>query len=182
MTPDPNLRTAADLMPESDPATDALLDRRAKQLAQTQTLAAGVESLQAIRFRINGQKYAIESSPLERVVPASFPTPVPGSATHVRGVVLIEGSMIAAVDLTALLGIGVTEQYESLLVVSDEGRRVAIMASEILDFIGVESGDLLPIPATLAHGNGYLSHMVDDHTALIDHKILLQPTDPAQGS
>ena len=76
---------------------------------EIQRPSAGAVDLAAVRLMVvglAGGEYAIPTDMVQSIDPYRPPRPVPGSASHVEGVVTLRGRLVPVVSLRARLGLG----------------------------------------------------------------------------
>lgn len=89
---------------------------------------------------IGDDAYAIPAAMVESVAPYRAPHPVPGSASHVEGVVNAGGRLVPVVSLRARMGIvGRWSPSDARTVlVAGEGGTTGFVVDEVRDVVGVD--------------------------------------------
>jgi len=160
-----------------DPAAqERLLRERAAALAapgQAHQVRGGIE---ALAFRCAGERYAFEASFVVRASPMLPLTRIPGTPAFIAGVTMVEGEVLAVLDLRVLLALPLAELCEpdALVVLEGEGRGFAVLADAIdgmRRFAPQDMGHCLPALADL--DQSYLLGVAADRTALLDARRLL---------
>src|SRR5437660_9712320 len=92
--------------PRRDSATDAVLRRRAEQLAKLPMSPDAGDEVEVLACRLGGERYAVETRHLRSVQWASGITPVPCTPEFVVGIVSVRGEIVTLLDLATMLGVG----------------------------------------------------------------------------
>ena len=82
-------------------------------------------------------------------------SPVPGTPAYIRGVVNWRGAVLALIDLTRLFGIpesGLADIH-ACVVVESGGRRVALLAGEVEEILGIAPSAIKPMPDWPQHAS-----------------------------
>jgi chemotaxis signal transduction protein len=86
---------------------------------------------------------------VERTERPTAVTPVPRAPDWVRGVTSLRGDVITVVELNQLLareGVQRLEDVRSMLVLSHDGRRLAIQSTSLPDFVRVTAAQMMSLP------------------------------------
>ncbi len=150
-----------------DTATEALLKRRAEQLArQTESEESGTH-VEVLACRLGSERYAIETRSLRSVQWASGMVAVPCTPPFVRGIVSVRGEIVTLLDLATMLGLksapAEAESYP-LLLLGLPGVRAGLVVDEI---IGAETLDLDSLQPTLS-GRDFTRGIAAGPTVLLD--------------
>lgn len=122
----------------SRPEDLALLDRRARELAQPLSSDAPDEILlPVLGFLVAGQAYAVEVSDVREVVEGAPSSRLPWSRTAITAVTNVRGEIVPVVDAGRLLESRETRSDGPLVVLADEGRTVALRIDDLLDVTSV---------------------------------------------
>lgn len=109
-----------------------LLRVRAERLKHQVAEVAEVVGLDVAEFSAGAERLALPLAAMEAAVPLRQVTPVPLAPPHVLGVFRYHGEVVTAFSLQALVGLdGGAGDGTTLLVVTVDGRRVAIDAEDI---------------------------------------------------
>jgi purine-binding chemotaxis protein CheW len=158
-------------------AQERVLAERAAALAATarsaQQPADGIETL---AFRCGGERYAFDTAWVARVLPAPPLTLLPGVPGFIAGIAMIEGEVLAVLDLRVLLALPLSDLAEpgALIVLRGGDNRFAVLADAIdgaRRFAPADMGHSLPMLADL--DASYLLGVAPDRTALLDARRLL---------
>jgi purine-binding chemotaxis protein CheW len=110
------------------------------------------ETSQYLTFRIGADHYAVPIQRVHGIVEHTAVTPVPGSASFIKGVFNHGGVVTPVVDLGARLGFGhtgVTRETCFVLIGASyqkEELPIGLMVDAVSDVIDIESGDIQPPP------------------------------------
>jgi purine-binding chemotaxis protein CheW len=112
----------------------------------TATGAAGRRELMA--FCVGAQEYCVDVMAIREIRGWTPTTPLPQSPPHVRGVINLRGAVLPVVDLSCLLGLGVTAPGErSVIIVAQiAGRLVGLLVDAVSDIITVTNEMIQPTP------------------------------------
>src|SRR3989338_3148021 len=116
---------------------------------------------QCIVFRLEGQRYALDLSQVERVVSMVAVSPLPQTPAVVVGVINYRGSVVPVLDLRPRFGFprrefGLTDH---LLLGRTSRRLLALPVDEVLGVNEVPVENVLP-PSTILRGVGYVTGIV----------------------
>ena len=161
--------------PVADPRTEALLRRRAEQLATRAADEHGGHPVEVIVSRLGDERYAVETRFLRAVQWTSGATPVPSTPSYVLGLVSIRGEIITLLDLAAMLGLrrGATPDdtgTRPALLVGLPGVRAGLVVDEVL---GVEQLRLDSLEPALS-GREFARGVAPGPTVLLDIELLLK--------
>src|SRR5919198_3121711 len=91
--------------PNWDSSTEAVLKRRAEQLAKLPISPDAGDEVEVLACRLDGERYALETRHLRSVQWASGITPVPWTPEFVVGIVSVRGEIVTLLDLATMLGV-----------------------------------------------------------------------------
>jgi purine-binding chemotaxis protein CheW len=163
---------------EDRAAQERLLRERAALLAGAAVPAAARpdDAIEVLAFQCAGERYAFEAACVARVLPLLPLTAIPGLPDYLAGVTMVEGEVLAVLDLRVLLALPLSELADpvALIVLRGEDKRFAVLA-EAVDgtrrFAREGIGHRLPMLADL--DKSYLLGVAPDRTALLDARRLL---------
>lgn len=163
---------------EDRAAQERLLRERAALLAGAAVPAAAGsdDAIEVLAFQCAGERYAFEAAYVARVLPPLPLTAIPGLPDFFAGVTMVEGEVLAVIDLRVLLALPLSELADpaALIVLRGEDKRFAVLA-EAVDgarrFAREGLGHCLPMLADL--DKSYLLGVAPDRTALLDARRLL---------
>jgi len=113
--------------------TEALLEERARKIAEPEDSASGNAVLEVLKFRLAYREYALEMNYIREVVLTGEITPVPGTPDYISGICVVRGEIISLVDLRALLSIpekGLTD-LNRVIVMTNRHLSFGILADHI---------------------------------------------------
>jgi purine-binding chemotaxis protein CheW len=163
---------------EDRAAQERLLRERAALLAGAAVPSAARpdDAIEVLAFQCAGERYAFEAACVARVLPLLPLTAIPGLPDFFAGVTMVEGEVLAVLDLRVLLALPLSELADpaALIVLRGEDKRFAVLA-EAVDgtrrFASEGIGHCLPMLADL--DKSYLLGVAPDRTALLDARRLL---------
>lgn len=96
-------------------------------------------------FDINGQKYGLDFSVVERVVRMVEVTPLPKAPDFVAGIINMQGQVLPVLDLRRLLRLPVKETTlnDQMIVARTSGLKVAIMADSVTGVAEYKGQDIV---------------------------------------
>jgi purine-binding chemotaxis protein CheW len=164
---------------EDQAARERLLRERAAALAAASAPTAAArpdDGIEALAFRCAGERYAFEAACVARVLPLLPLTAIPGLPAFYAGVTMVDGEVLAVLDLRVLLALPVSELTDpsALIVLRGEDKRFAVLAEAVdgaCRFAPEGLGHCLPMLADL--DKSYLLGVAPDRTALLDARRLL---------
>jgi len=156
-----------------------LLEERTKKIAQPEKGHPGAAIVEALKFRLAYQEYAIEMQFIREVILTGEITPIPGTPDYISGICVVRGEIISLVDLRVLLSIperGLTD-LNRVIVLTDHTLTFGILADHITG-IGVIELNLKSIPDNepVNGKHKYVKGMADGSLIVIDiAEILADP-------
>ena len=117
--------------------------------------------LQCVVFRLEGQRYALDLSQVERVVSMVAVSPLPKTPAVVAGVINYRGSIVPVLNLRPRFGFRRREfdLTDHLLLGRTSRRMLALPVDEVLGVNEVSVEKILA-PSTLLPGVGYVTGIV----------------------
>jgi purine-binding chemotaxis protein CheW len=153
-----------------------VLEARARQLARplAPEQSAGA-LLEVARFRCGAQAYALETRFVHEVLRGVVLTPLPGAPPLLRGLTLLRGEVLPAVELAALLGGQASGARSMVLVVGAARPELGLCVDEIEEVVQLPRESLLPPPASLeAESRGLVSSIHREGLILLEAEALLR--------
>jgi purine-binding chemotaxis protein CheW len=150
-----------------DAATEALLKRRAEQLAHQNVADEAATHIEVLVCRVGSELYAMETAYLRSVQWAGGITPVPCTPPFVLGIVSVRGDIVTVLDLGTMLGLkAAPESAETyaLLLLGLPGVRAGLVVDEI---VGVEHFGLDTLQPSLS-GREFTRGIAPGPTVLLD--------------
>lgn len=153
------------------PAEEELLRKRARAYAKP--LVTEVEpSRDAVVFIRGGAKYACPLSALREIRTLGKLCRMPLASAIVPGAVHVRGEIVSVHDLAAFLSESVEIAADaSLLVVEDQGDRLALVADEVIGVDVYHLSALRPLPLTLGERASCFQGMLADGTMLLSSAL-----------
>ncbi|NOY05067.1 MAG: hypothetical protein GXO82_00275 [Chlorobi bacterium] len=129
---------------------DEILESRVAELKGRYT-DKEKESLRTVQFEAGGHVWAIASSSIRRVLPASAVVRIPLAPDYVRGIINIRGSLELVLDINVLLELSenVTEATGQILLLDHPFFAVALQADGEVVSIHHPLSSIMPIPQHL---------------------------------
>ena len=161
----------------------ALLQRRARELARPLATGRAVEQLELLHLTIGGERYAIETRYVVEVLRHPTAAPLPGAVRPVAAVVAWRGRILTALDLRA--GGGALPDRPAVLAVLGRERAELGLLADTVDGVGdVALDTLTAVPEGPTAWRNYLravtadAEPVLDGAALLDRHVLTSPDQP----
>jgi purine-binding chemotaxis protein CheW len=88
---------------------------------------------------LGGEEYAIPTAMVESIGPYRPPHPVPGSASHIEGVVNLQGRLVPVVSLRSLMGIHgdwSRDEARTVIVASEDGE-AGLVVDDVREVVGI---------------------------------------------
>ncbi len=111
------------------------------KFAETKTKTAESKESEAQRqivaFRVGEEVFGLEIGNVREVIEYREVTPVPRAPEFVAGIISLRGAILPVVDLRKRIGVEPTEPGPEtvILVLEVDGRRVGLVADQILDIL-----------------------------------------------
>jgi len=155
----------------SEAAARRVLEARAQRLAQP--LAEPADSgavLDLLTFSRAGERYAVAAAAVDEVVPLGEPTPVPGVAPAVVGVVNQRGRIVPVVDLAVLLPgtrSEASERHVAVVIAAGEGW-FALKADAVSAIAQVPTAEVLPAGEIAERADSVVRGSTPDMVTILD--------------
>jgi purine-binding chemotaxis protein CheW len=117
---------------------------------------ADAEIFQFIGIRLEKEIYGIEVNKVKEVAKPFQITPIPGTPSHIMGLMNLHGEILCVVDLKVLLAMGTagsTENSKIIVVKTAEGP-VGVFCDEVIDIFDIMKKDLEIPLSTLSSAMG----------------------------
>ena len=154
-----------------------ILRARARALARPpEKRAAGEERFEVLEFLLAYERYGVESSCIQEVVPLRELTLIPGTPPFVLGVINLRGQILSVIDLKKFFDLpekGLTD-LNKVIVVRSEDMVIGILADAILGLRSVSVREAqLSLPTLTGIRSEYLKGVTPEPMAVLDVKRLL---------
>jgi purine-binding chemotaxis protein CheW len=155
-----------------DPAAEAVLKRRAEQLAKLPLSPDVGDEVEVLACRMGSERYAVETRHLRAVQWASSVTPVPCTPAFVLGILSVRGEMVTLLDLATMISLrgappSVSEAVPVLLL-GLPGMRAGLVVEEVLGVERMKLDALQPAPS----GREFVRGIGPQETILLDLEAL----------
>lgn len=109
--------------------------------------AAG-EGRELIIVEVRGQRFAIDIMSVREIRGWSAATRLPQAPAHVLGMINLRGAVLPVIDLSARLGLGVSEPHTaSVVIVTEIGtHQVGLLVDSVCDILSLTDGMLQDAP------------------------------------
>ena len=154
-----------------DPGAEALLKRRAEQLAKLPISPDAGDEVEVVACRLGGERYAVETRYLRAVQWVTGVTPVPCTPSYVVGIVSVRGEIVTLLDLGSMIGLDAAVEVEGsrpVLLLGLPGMRAGLVVDEVL---GVERMNLQTLQGSLS-GREFTRGIGPANTVLLDLEAL----------
>lgn len=160
----------------------AILEQRARALAQPADDVEPSEAMSVAIVVIAGERYALPTDCIEEVQPASPATPVPRTAGFWVGLANVRGDLQPVLDLRTYLGLtAISEGTGVHVLVSAAGVTLALLVDGVEEIHDVPVSDIRPapegMPQTVARGirgvTADLVSVVDLESMLSDPRLVV---------
>ena len=142
-------RLNASLQRGSDPAALALkLANRAKLLRGRLSAKAEQPATAFLTFSSGHERFGVLIGDVVEIQALDHYSPVPKTPPFIVGVIPWRGSILTLIDLGRLFGIpesGLAD-FQVCIIVEAAGRRIAIVAREVEDILGIPTDQVKPAP------------------------------------
>jgi purine-binding chemotaxis protein CheW len=156
----------------SDPSVDAVLQRRAEQLARLPIAPDVGDEVEVLACRIGDERYAVETRHLRAVQWTHTVTPVPCTPVFVRGIVSVRGEIVTLLDLATMIGLrqapSTASQAIPVLLLGLSGMRAGLVVDEVIGVERIKLDALQPAPS----GREFVRGIGPADTVLLDLEAL----------
>lgn len=151
------------------------LRKRARALAAPREALERAEQIEAVVFRLSGERFAIETAWLQEVFPATEVVQVPGTPPFVLGIVGLRAEVLSVVDLRRLFGLnehGLSDMNR-LLVLASGDMRFGVLADAVEGVGNIEREGLRKLPTLSGVREEHLIGVSPDGITVLDGARLL---------
>jgi len=112
----------------------------------TATAAEG-QTRQLVVFTLGSEEYGVPITSVQEIIRYTAPRPIPGSPSHVEGVINLRGRIIPVVDLKARFGSFAERRDEAKIVIVDLAETtVGIIVDDVTEVLSVQADQTEPPP------------------------------------
>jgi len=162
-----------------------ILKERARILADPETdrFLPAEEGKEVLGFLLSGEHYAIETNVVREAITIHEITPIPGTPSHLLGVMNVRGRIIPVVDLKQFLGMereGI--EHATRAIILERGfYEIAFIPDALLPIQWIPGTQVKPAPATLKGlGAELLLGVMEDATILVDGDQMISKLPPPE--
>ena len=171
-------RLNASLQRGSDPAALALkLANRAKLLRGRLATKAEQPATGYLTFNSGHERFGVLISDVVEIQALDHYSPVPKTPPFIVGVIPWRGAILTLIDLGRLFGIpesGIAD-YHVCIIVDAGGKRIAIVAREVEDILGIPADEMKPTPDLPGHAPAeWIAGVHDGNRLLLCLEQMLQ--------
>jgi purine-binding chemotaxis protein CheW len=111
-------------------------------------------SHQLVVFSLAAEEYGVPITLVQEIIRHTPPRPIPGSPSHVEGVINLRGRIIPIVDLRARLGMGGQRPGDAKIVIVDmDPLIVGVVVDEVREVLTVGADQCEPAPEGAGHAD-----------------------------
>lgn len=159
-----------------DSVKRSILHKRAEFLAREVIQIDKRETIEFTEFMIANERYGIENTYIREVYPLKDYTALPGTPSHVFGIINVRGKILSVIDIRKLFDLpskGLSD-YNKVIIIHNEAMVFGILADQI---IGVQKYPIIELLETLPTLTDirleYLKGVTRDCLVVLDGKKLL---------
>lgn len=127
------------------------------------------QTRQLVAFTLGDEEYGIPITLVQEIIRFTSPRPIPGSASHVEGVINLRGRIIPVVDLKRRFGISTAVDDTKIVIVEMGDSNVGIIVDEVTEVITIDVDTTEPAPA----GVGSAGAQYIDSVAKLEGRLLV---------
>ncbi|MAC76893.1 MAG: chemotaxis protein CheW [Rhodobacteraceae bacterium] len=107
---------------------------------------------EVVAFRVADQDFCFDIMSVREIRGWTDTTVLPHAQSYVKGVINLRGSVVPVVDLSARLGLGVTDPgpRHVIIITVVQSQTIGILAEVVSDIITVQDEDIQPVPDIVA--------------------------------
>lgn len=139
-------------------------------MKETNVLQNESTDRELLSFRVGEQEYSVDIMSVREIRGWTRPTPLPHSASYVRGVINLRGTVLPIVDLSRRLGISVQEASERnvIIVARIRHQTVGLLVDAVSDILAIPDSEMQPPPEMAAdNGRGFVKSLT-----IVDGRML----------
>lgn len=155
-----------------------LLQTRARLLARPRTKRTDTDgaTFQVVEFLLGTDHYALDAAVLREVSQMKEVTRIPGTPSHVVGVMNVRGLMIALIDLRLLLGLprATAAEQHRVLIIHSQGKEAGILTDGTLGMRALPLDTIHPVPPMVTETRAaYLRGITSEQLVILDPDKIL---------
>jgi purine-binding chemotaxis protein CheW len=127
------------------------------------------QTQQLVAFTLGDEEYGIPITLVQEIIRFTSPRPIPGSSSHVEGVINLRGRIIPVVDLKRRFGISTAVDDTKIVIVEMGESNVGIIVDEVTEVITIDADTTEPPPAGVASA----SAQYIDSVAKLEGRLLV---------
>ena len=118
------------------------------------TIHGGGRSQQLVVFSLAAEEYGVPITLVQEIIRYTPPRPIPGSPSHVEGVINLRGRIIPVVDLRTRFGMGGERPGETKIVIVEmDALVVGVVVDEVREVLTVSADQCEPAPEGAGHAD-----------------------------
>ena len=118
------------------------------------TIQGEGRSHQLVVFSLAAEEYGVPITLVQEIIRYTPPRPIPGSPSHVEGVINLRGRIIPVVDLRTRFGMGGERPGETKIVIVEmDALVVGVVVDEVREVLTVGAGQCEPAPEGAGHAD-----------------------------
>ena len=147
---------------------EALLRARSERYGESKELEREV-LYEVVTFRRGDSRYGLKLTDLREIRPLPPFCRLPFASHVVPGVVHYRGELLSLHDLAAFTEGKTRAALPAFLLVTEhKGKRIGLMADDVLEVVDVEAENVQSPPVTLGDASDILIHMTVDGVLIVD--------------
>ena len=153
-----------------------IYDRRALQYAKKNKKNDQRDVHSYIVFKLQNEQFGISLSDCQRVLNNQKISPVPFTASYIKGILHYHGHLIATIDLLKLLGYSSTNisPDQSVIVVKDRRAIFCLLVDQVVGPDKYSEKELgIPLSEASAENKKYITGIHHGKVAIIDTAIII---------
>lgn len=156
----------------TDEETKSILKERAKNLArEPKANEFNQQSLEIVEFKIEKERYGIETQYIEKVHHLEYLTPIPGLPAFMIGIINVHGQIIPVLDIKVFFNIqnnGLSDLSKAIIVRYQQSI-IGILADEIFGVIKISNNEIQTnLPSLTGIRADYLKGITLSQTVILD--------------
>lgn len=154
----------------------AIMEERARKLAQVPEARYAGETYEVLTFGLGAERYCIETRYTREVVRLVDYTPIPGTPDFVVGATHLRGEVVCIIDLRKFFGVaqrGLSD-LSRVIVLGTETTELGIVADQVFEVSGLRAQEILHPPESTEVGHEYLLGVTRDAAIVLDGAALLR--------